>query len=134
MGSDFWCSGEGFAGFLACVLAEPHNADVLLSLQSALKWKVRPLVFLGVEEQGPWTETDRLLAEALTIYDRSLCPDCGHGKRLAWDDDLDGWFEVDDSIVCQACKARERYMSDNKESEPGVKIGIRLGPAYHDKT
>ena len=49
---------------------------------------------------------------------------------MAWDDDMDGWFEVDDTAVCQACAARERYLKDrdDKQSEPGVKIGVRLDP------
>ena len=134
MVADFWCVQRCFTGFLASVLAEPHNSETLLSLQSALEWKVRPLEFLGIEGQGPWTATDRLLAEALTIYGRTLCPDCGHGKRLAWDDELDGWFEVDDEIVCQACAARERYLKDrNGEPEPGQKIGVKLDPDYFDR-
>lgn len=99
-------------------------------MQTALKWKVRPLEFLGVEQGGPWTDTDRILAEALTVYERSLCADCGWDRRVAWDDDMDGWFEVDDTAVCQACAARERYLKDRdgKAAEPGVKIGVRLDP------
>jgi len=87
-----------------------------------------------VDPPGAWTSTDRALAEALTIYDRSLCPDCGFGKRLAWDDVMNGWFEVDDEITCQACAARERYLKDKDgKSEPGQKIGIRLDPTFFER-
>lgn len=100
-----------------------------------MRWRVRPLEFLGVDPPGAWTETDRFLAEALTLYERSLCGDCGHDKTVAWDDSADGWFEVDDSIMCHACAARERYQNDHKEKtpEPGVKIGVRLDPGYWEK-
>ena len=94
---------------------------------------MRPLEFLGVEERGPWTDTDRLLAEALTVHERMIC-ECGWNRRHAWDPDMDGWFEVDDSSVCQACAARERYLKDHKgEGEPGVKVGVTLDPGYHEK-
>ena len=104
-------------------------------MQTALKWRVRPLEFLGVESGGPWTETDRLLAEALTVYERMICSDCGCNSRVACDEDMDGWFEVDDSTTCQACAARERYTKDLKDRtpDPGVKIGVRLDPEWANK-
>lgn len=60
-----------------------------------------------------------------------LCSDCGWDRRRAWDDDLDGWFEVDAETVCQACAARERYLRElDGQPEPGQKIGVRLDPDY----
>ena len=72
---------------------------------------------------------------ALTVYERGLCADCKYPARIAFDSELDGWFEVDDGTVCQACAARERYMKDVDAGslEPGLKIGVRLDPAYRDK-
>lgn len=115
---------------MSSVLAHPQNAGTLVSLQTARAWRVRPLVFFGVEFGDEWTVKDRVLSEALTLYERSLCADCKHPARLAFDADLDGWFEVDEDTVCQACAARERYMDGKKELEPGLKLGVKLDPDY----
>lgn len=87
-------------------------------------------MFLGVDAGDTWTVKDRILAEALTLYERSLCKDCQQPARLAFDADLDGWFEVDEGTVCQACAARERFLDDQKRVEPGLKVGVRLDPDY----
>ena len=102
-------------------------------MQTARDWRVRPLEFFGVEQAGSWTETDRALTEALTIYERSLCPDCGRHSSIAFDPDTNGWFEVDDSTVCEACAARERWQDDNKDMEPGQKVRVVLDPEYRAK-
>jgi len=31
-----------------------------------------------------------------------------------------GWYEVDDSTVCEACAAMEKWQQDNENPEPGV--------------
>jgi len=31
-----------------------------------------------------------------------------------------GWYEVDDSTVCEACAALEKWRSENETPEPGV--------------
>ncbi len=103
-----------------------------MELQSAKNWGVRPTVFLGLEpESSGWTSLDRLLTCALQIFEQSLCPDCRQPARLAFDADLDGWFEADDTIICCSCAAKERYMKDVKDPEPGLKIGVRLDPNWH---
>lgn len=56
---------------------------------------------------------------ALEIHEESKCSGCGHYADEAWDPDADGHFEVDDSLVCAACAARERHTKDEKSREPG---------------
>lgn len=95
-------------------------------METARKWGVRPLEFFGIERQGAWTIRDRQLAVALEVYERNTCPDCGHPTRIAFDPDMDGWFEVpDDPVICYACAARERKTADEHfKPEPGQKLPV----------
>ncbi len=115
---------------MSSVLAHAHNLQWLIGLQTAKEWKVRPLEYFGVEREGPWTQTDRVLAEALEIHGRNTCPDCGHHARVAYDEDLNGWFEVETS-VCEACAVRERWLKEEEKrsSEPGTKVRVGLDPS-----
>lgn len=62
----------------------------------------------------PWSEANRLLAQALTLHDKDLCPGgCGH--YLDETCDADGWHEVD-KVFCDACRARDE---DKDKPEPG---------------
>lgn len=115
------------------VLSHEKQAYWRMGLQTALKWGMRPLVFFGVESEGPVTDTDRALMLALELYERSLCPDCRYPRELAYDPDLNGWFEVDDSVVCQACLAREQYVESMNKPEPGQKIAVVLDPAWEKR-
>lgn len=108
------------------MLAHERQAYWRLGLQTALKWGRRPLEFFGVEAGPAWTETDRVLAMALELYERSLCAECSQPRELAWDPEMDGWFEVDDSTVCMACAERERWVKEVKEPQPGQKITVRF--------
>lgn len=80
-----------------------------------------------------WTDTDRVLTEALAHYERSLCPDCHQPGWIAFDPDTNGWYEVDATTVCEACAARERWAEDHKDTEPGQKISVILDPVYKPK-
>lgn len=66
------------------------------------------------------------MAVALEVYERNTCPDCGHPTRIAFDPDMDGWFEVpDDPVICYACAARERKTADEHfKPEPGQKLPV----------
>ena len=89
-------------------------------MKAARSWSAPPLVYLGRSQPGaPWTHKDRLLAEGLTFYEDSLNR---HGIpwRLATDPDLDGWFEVDDSLVDHTEAALERWQKDTKSRVPGT--------------
>ena len=51
------------------------------------------------------TETEILLAQALTGYQQSLCPGCGDPKHTAWNPDAAGCYQVDCDIECAGCAA-----------------------------
>lgn len=129
------CRRWGAAGFLAGVLSLSKNADYLSRLRTARAWRTRPSVFLGLEpESSGWLRIDSILSRALEIYESTLCKDCGTPARLGYDPDLDGWFETDTETVCYACAAREKYMRELKDPEPGLKIGVRLDPDYERRS
>lgn len=56
---------------------------------------------------------------ALSLHEASVHETCGHYKDEAFDPEADGWYVVQDSTVCHACAARDRWQKDNKEPEPG---------------
>lgn len=89
---------------------------------------MRPLEYFEVEGPGAWTSTDRILAEALEIYERNVCQECGNHARIAYDPNLNGWFQVDANTTCEACAARERWFKDRGDTpvEPGQKVRVFL--------
>ena len=99
----------------------------MVALRSARDWRVPPLVFMNVRPEGGWTLKDQQLAEALTVFEDSLCTDCHHALPESADPDRDGRYEVSDETVCFACAARERYLKNSNEPEPGQKITVILG-------
>lgn len=78
---------------------------------------------------GGWTLTDTLLAEALTVHERSKCAGgCGHYIDEAHDGAHDGGYEVE-TVTCKACAAREQWQEahsgkDNRP-EPGTLTWVR---------
>lgn len=70
-------------------------------------------VLRGVRKPGErWTEHDTSTAVALTLYEQSLCPGCGHplGESTSWEADpanRDGshWYEAPTPVKCHACEA-----------------------------
>lgn len=51
-----------------------------------------------------WSQIDRTLAIALTIYEDGLCPKCGHPRDRAWNEDMDGYYKAH-RASCVACRA-----------------------------
>ena len=83
------------------------------ALTAAREWGAQPMDMLGIPSR-PWSEANRLLAQALTLHDKDLCPGgCGH--YLDETSDVDGWHEVH-SVYCDACRARD---DDKDKPEPG---------------
>jgi hypothetical protein len=78
--------------------------------------------------EAEWTDVDRALALALAGVEARMCPcGCGHPAEIAWDDDNDGWFEVDTSVVCHARNALDRWREDeSRDVEPGVLPQVRF--------
>ena len=60
------------------------------------------------------SEVDRLLAIALTLHDRDICPG-GCGMYLDETLDVDGWHSYH-KVVCDGCAARD---SDEEDRQPG---------------
>lgn len=52
-----------------------------------------------------WLPEDRALFAALETYEASLCPGCGHPKKLAWHAEAEGWWNHHD-VVCHSCTAK----------------------------
>ena len=49
--------------------------------------------------------------------------------RIATDDENEGWFEVDDSVIDHAAAAIEEYQKNTKNPEPGVRLSVTLEKA-----
>lgn len=63
---------------------------MVLALRAARAWGVPPMTYLR-----EWSTRDRGLAEGFLLYEQSVGPH-GFPMRLATDDDMDGWFEVEE--------------------------------------
>lgn len=80
--------------------------------------------YLGLEPAGTgWSYRSRGLAEGLMLYEQGLNR-FGIPRRLATDDDADGWYEVDDTMVDYAEAAFARWEKETKNPEPGVQPRI----------
>jgi hypothetical protein len=76
--------------------------------------------YLGLEAPGsPWSKRSRGLAEGLMVYERSINA-FGIPLSEATNDEMDGWYEVDDSKVDHAVAALQRWEKETKKPEPGV--------------
>lgn len=74
-------------------------------------------------EGGQWRESDRKLAVALTIYERSLCPTCGHVMARSHDPEMDGWYDAHED-TCYACAAVDLHTAGQKDPTPGAKVYV----------
>lgn len=54
-----------------------------------------------------WTEHDWLLAQALTVYEGSLCSGCGHPVAETMGEENDGEWESEE-FRCHACTANAK--------------------------
>lgn len=75
-------------------------------------------------ETCKWSDDDRALARALDLFEQSLCPGgCGH--HLDETAGIDGWHEAR-TIVCDACAARDRFVTDREKDSrvPGEMIYV----------
>ena len=73
----------------------------------------------GGDGQG-WTDEDRVLTMALTLYEDGLCGECGQPRHLAHNPDADGWY-ASHVVVCAACQATQSAAKNQKEHVPGLK-------------
>jgi hypothetical protein len=79
------------------------------------------------DETRRFTDTDRLLAVALTLHEDGLHR-CGHPRSLAFEDYNDGLFEIREE-VCHACAVIEQHKvaKDQPGSVASVVNTLRTG-------
>lgn len=76
--------------------------------------------YLGHEApSSPWSRKSRGLAEGLLLYEQSV-NQFGIPLREATDDEMDGWYEVDDTRIDHSVAALQRWEKETKKPEPGV--------------
>lgn len=69
---------------------------------------------------GGWTDRDRLLVHAWTLYRASLCPECGYPRDLC----ESATWEVN-TRVCRPTAVVEQWRKENKEPPPGTRVSPR---------
>lgn len=95
-----------------------------MALRAARAWGTDPLVYLGHTEPGkPWSKRSRALAEGLMLYEENI-NQYGIPIQEATDPEMDGWYEIDDSVVDYAVAAMEDYRKNNKNVEPGAQLRV----------
>lgn len=60
------------------------------------------------------------------LYEQSI-NEHGIPFREATDPDMDGWYEVDDTVIDYAVAAIEEYRKNNKNIEPGTQLRVING-------
>ncbi len=66
---------------------------------------------------------DRLLAQALTVYERDIHR-CGHPlSRSAHPEMADG-YEVDAETICHACEAEAQFRAEHKDLPDGAIVRV----------
>jgi hypothetical protein len=87
-----------------------------MALKAARAWQVRPSEFQS------WSLRDKLQAVALLEHEASIGR-CGHPHDVSTGD-KEGWYEVDDTLVCWACAKLDEYQKEQKDPTPGVQLRI----------
>jgi hypothetical protein len=86
-----------------------------------------PLSFLRGSKRLRWSEVDRLLALALTLYEDGLCSGCGQPKRLTMDPDLADEWTTTDPFVCAGCVTLSVIAKQNKDADHPHSMRYVLG-------
>jgi len=74
------------------------------------------LSFLRGAKRERWSETDRLLAMALRLYEDGLCPGCGQQIRYAMDPALAEFWTTMPPVRDHACTALAEAQDGVKDS------------------
>ena len=85
---------------------------------------MRPLIFLGLARKRPhaWTPRDRVLAQAIELYDRSLTPE-GLPSWVA--NDPDRLLTLDEHTnYAAALLEQEREKQGNTTPAPGLRMTV----------
>lgn len=96
------------------------------ALRSARKWKSTPLTFLGVTSDNCWHDEDRILAQALDVFEDTRIDSLGFPKRRTEEGDNEGHFEVE-TIFNPAQQALDQWQKSDeaKNLAPGFYPVIR---------
>lgn len=105
--------GWSHGPFLAEVLALPHSALVRAVLKNSVRYQRPPSAWFG--RAGEWTDRDHLLTIAYTLYEATLCGDCGRPVDECRRDS----YRVE-TRICRATAAVEQYRKTNKNPPPGT--------------
>jgi hypothetical protein len=81
------------------------------------------MTYLGREQPGTWSHQSRMLAEGLAIYEANV-NEWGIPHRVDRDPDMNGWLEVDDSLISESAAAIDRYRKNTPNPEPGVLLRV----------
>lgn len=104
-------------------LGRPQNRHILQELRTAREWGVPLSTIRGSGTPGVWKPQDRFAALALIEHEASLHA-CGVARNLAFNPDMSGWFEVDDTLTCAACAALEEYRRNHEDTPPGQVLHV----------
>lgn len=111
-------------GFLAETLTWPGNNRFITSLKTARSWNVPPLTILTGEEEG-WTPLNRMLAEALTVYEDESCKQCQTPLWLAYSTNNEVQFKVN-TAFCYSCAELAKHKEKHKkEAKPGEIVYVK---------
>lgn len=82
------------------------------------------MVYLGKTAPGkPWSQKSQALAEGLLLYEENV-NEYGIPIREATDSEMDGWYEVDDTMIDYSVAAIEEYKKSNRNIEPGTLLRV----------
>lgn len=83
--------------------------------------------FRGADPAAPVTDTDRLLALALELFEADQCPGCGQSRTYAHDADSEKHWIAPPPTRCHACTAleAERRKHDDKPTVRALYFGVQ---------
>lgn len=108
----------GGRAFLVRVLTEhPDAGAFLLLLDTAKSFALPPSAFLHGTPAAGMTGRDLILLHAWTLYQASLCPDCGRPRDVC----ASGAWTVQ-TRVCGPSAAIEQWRTTNRDPAPGTRL------------
>lgn len=97
-------------------------------MQDAKEWRWQPSLVFGIKpnrKPGRVTKLDVLLADALRMYEDSLCAGCGVPAMWAWDLRFARYFVLDtEAPLCNVCALRETPLEGGDQPDPGEKLRV----------
>ena len=102
---------------------QPESEWLIQAVRTAKGWRTTPLTFLGVTDDGQWTDEDRLLAQAFDVFEATRVDRFGFYKRDTEEADTEGWYEVRE-VMNYAQQALDIAQSEGKDREAGMSFTI----------